>query len=113
MYWNYLERYPNHVPLPPNAEQEARDALAWFHIGTCQSFGGYFSGSHSILDNLKAASRTTVPFSKKECEELLDAISRINCEKSASICPHSPLTLLFQLIWQIAHRGEPLLSVGF
>ena len=42
MYWNYLERYPNHVPLPPNAEQEARDALAWFHIGTCQSFGGYF-----------------------------------------------------------------------
>jgi hypothetical protein len=34
MYWNYLERHPNHVPLPPNAEQEARDALAWFHLGT-------------------------------------------------------------------------------
>jgi hypothetical protein len=42
MYWNYLERYPNHVPLPPNAEQEARDALAWFHLGILQSFGGYF-----------------------------------------------------------------------
>ena len=34
MYWNYLERHPNHVLLPPNAEQEARDALTWFHLGT-------------------------------------------------------------------------------
>ena len=38
MYWNYLERHPNHVLLPPNAEQEARDALAWFHLGICLPF---------------------------------------------------------------------------
>jgi hypothetical protein len=42
MYWNYLERHPNHIPLPPNAEQEARDALAWFHLGTDLSFRSYF-----------------------------------------------------------------------
>jgi len=63
MYWNYLERHPNHVLLPPNAEQEARDALAWFH-----------------LDNLRSGSRSTVPFSKQECEDLLRAISRINSD---------------------------------
>ena len=34
MYWNYLERHPNHFPLPPTAEQDARDALAWFYLGT-------------------------------------------------------------------------------
>jgi hypothetical protein len=89
MYWNYLERYPNHVPLPPNAEQEARDALVWFHLGTLSIFWRLFSGSHSILDNLKSGVRSTVPFSKQECEDLLDALSRINCEKPGSICPHS------------------------
>ena len=44
MYWNHLERHPNHVLLPPNAEQEARDALAWFHLGICLPF---FSGENS------------------------------------------------------------------
>ena len=33
MYWNYLERHPNHIPLPLTAEQEAKDALAWFYLG--------------------------------------------------------------------------------
>ena len=33
MYWGYLERHPNHFPLPLTVEQEARDALAWFYLG--------------------------------------------------------------------------------
>lgn len=61
MYWNYLERHPNHFPLPPTAEQDARDALAWFY-----------------LDNLKNGSRSTVPFSKQECEDMMRAISRFS-----------------------------------
>jgi hypothetical protein len=79
MYWNYLERHPNHVPLPPNAEQEARDALTWFHLGEYFSFRRYFE-THTIIDNLRSGSRSTVPFSKQECEELLCAISQINCK---------------------------------
>jgi len=63
MYWNYLERHPNHVLLPPNAENEARDALAWYY-----------------LDNLRSGTRSTVPFSKQECENLLIAIERINSD---------------------------------
>lgn len=47
MYWNYLERHPNHALLPPNAEQEANDALVWFHLGTYLSFArGYFDVLH-------------------------------------------------------------------
>ncbi|KAH9973085.1 hypothetical protein BGW80DRAFT_1500040, partial [Lactifluus volemus] len=61
MYWNYIERHPNHVHLAPKVEQEARDALTWFY-----------------LDNIRAGSRSTVPFSKQECEDLLRAISLIN-----------------------------------
>jgi len=61
MYWNYLERHPNHFPLHLTAEQEARDALAWFY-----------------LDNLKEGPRSTVPFSKQECEDLLRAISQFS-----------------------------------
>jgi hypothetical protein len=33
MYWNYIERHPNHVHLAPKVEQEARDALTWFYLG--------------------------------------------------------------------------------
>ena len=112
MYWNYLERHPNHVPLPPNAEQEARDALAWFHLGE-PFFPGLSPASHSILDNLKSGTRSTVPFSKQECEDLLDAMTRINCEKPDCICYTFPLTHSFQLIWQKARLGEQFLSAGF
>ncbi|KAI0265174.1 hypothetical protein BC834DRAFT_880407 [Gloeopeniophorella convolvens] len=59
MYWNYLERHPNHSPLPPNAENEAKDALAWFYI-----------------DNLMTGPRSTVPYTKEECEDLLRTIQR-------------------------------------
>lgn len=91
MYWNFLERHPNHVLLPSNAEQEARDALAWFHLGpACLSFRGYFRALiYSFLDNLKSGPRSMVPFSKQECEDLLDAISRINCEIPGAIYLHS------------------------
>ena len=58
-------------------------------------FWRLFSISHSILDNLKSGSHSTVPFSKQECEDLLDAMSRINCEKSGSICPYSPSRFSF------------------
>ncbi|KAH9045177.1 hypothetical protein EDB85DRAFT_2137274 [Lactarius pseudohatsudake] len=63
MYWNYLERHPNHFPLPSTVEQEAKDAIAWFY-----------------LDNLKDGPRSTVPFSKHECEDLLRAISQISSD---------------------------------
>ena len=75
MYWNYLERHPNHVLLPQDAEQEARDALAWFHLGIRTPVSGAIPESHTISDNLRSGSRSTVPFSKQECEDLLRAIS--------------------------------------
>jgi hypothetical protein len=82
MYWNYLERHP-HFPLPLTVEQEARDALAWFYLGDpLLSPIGQTSGFDAASDNLKEGSRSTVPFSKQECEDLLRAISRISCEIS-------------------------------
>ncbi len=86
MYWNYLERHPNHFPLPPTVEQEARDALAWFYLGN-PLLSSIKSGFDATLDNLKDGPRSTVPFSKHECEDLLRAISRISCEISHPINP--------------------------
>lgn len=56
---------------------------------------GMSPASHSILDNLKSGTRSTVPFSKQECEDLLDAMTRVNCEKPDCICLHSLSHLLF------------------
>ena len=39
-------------------------------------------GFDAISDNLKEGSRSTVPFSKQECEDLLRTISQMNRENS-------------------------------
>ncbi|KAF8264942.1 hypothetical protein EI94DRAFT_1685987 [Lactarius quietus] len=82
MYWNYLERHPNHFPLSLTAEQEARDALAWFY-----------------LDNLKEGSRSTVPFSKQECEDLLRAISRFTDPGDCSPGRTAFFSWLLKVVW--------------
>ncbi|KDR83588.1 hypothetical protein GALMADRAFT_1338525, partial [Galerina marginata CBS 339.88] len=53
LYWNYLWNHPAHVPTPSRAIEDASDALTWFYT-----------------DNLISGTRSTVPFSKSECEEL-------------------------------------------
>jgi len=113
MYWNYLERHPNHALLPPNAEQEARDALAWFHLGMRTSLSGALPGSHTISDNLRSGSRSTVPFSKQECEDLLSAISRINCEPHSLIYPTISLTRPFSRFWGQLARTNSLPQLDF
>ena len=88
MYWNYFERHPKHFPLPLTVEQEARDALAWFYLGDpLPSSVGQTSGFDATSDNLREGPRSTVPFSKQECEDLLRAISRISCEIRYPINP--------------------------
>ncbi|KAH9482388.1 hypothetical protein JR316_0004488 [Psilocybe cubensis] len=68
LYWNYLWNHPSHVTTPPRAIEDAFDSLTWFYT-----------------DNLISGQRSTVPFSKLECEELsrvVKEISRPENEKS-------------------------------
>lgn len=53
LYWNYLWKHPAHVPTPERAVPDAADALTWYYT-----------------DNLISGSRSVVPFSKPECEDL-------------------------------------------
>ncbi|KAF9569355.1 hypothetical protein CPC08DRAFT_180170 [Agrocybe pediades] len=53
LYWNFLWNHPAHVETPPRAIDDATDALTWFYT-----------------DNLISGAKSTVPFSKIECEEL-------------------------------------------
>ncbi|KAF9469012.1 hypothetical protein BDZ94DRAFT_1208240 [Collybia nuda] len=53
LYWNYLWHHPVHVPTPQRAFPDAVDALTWYYT-----------------DNLVTGSRSIVPFSKSECEDL-------------------------------------------
>jgi len=53
LYWNYLWNHPAHVALPSRAIEDASDALMWFHT-----------------DNLISGTKSVVPFSKYECNEL-------------------------------------------
>ena len=32
LYWNYLWNHPTHIPTPPQALQDAADALTWFFV---------------------------------------------------------------------------------
>ncbi|KAH8988605.1 hypothetical protein EDB92DRAFT_1871486 [Lactarius akahatsu] len=99
--WNYLERHPNHFPLPSTVEQEAKDALAWFYLGT-----SFFPplGQRQVLTlsqtNLKNGSRSTVPFSKHECEDLLRVISRISSDsRDCSPGRTSFFSWLLKVVW--------------
>ncbi|KAJ3517966.1 hypothetical protein NLJ89_g168 [Agrocybe chaxingu] len=63
LYWNYLWNHPAHVPSPSRAIEDASEALTWFYT-----------------DNLISGAKSTVPFSKTECDEL----ARIVRELTAS-----------------------------
>ncbi|KII94619.1 hypothetical protein PLICRDRAFT_97210, partial [Plicaturopsis crispa FD-325 SS-3] len=56
LYYSHLQSHPSHVPTATSerATREAVDALTWFHT-----------------DNLISGSKSTVPFSNVECQELL------------------------------------------
>ncbi|PPQ83302.1 hypothetical protein CVT25_004041 [Psilocybe cyanescens] len=62
LYWNYLWNHPSHVLTPARAVEDATDALTWFYT-----------------DNLISGVRSTVPFSKPECEELSRVVREISC----------------------------------
>ncbi|KIK96959.1 hypothetical protein PAXRUDRAFT_137302 [Paxillus rubicundulus Ve08.2h10] len=66
-YWQYMSRYPVHMPMPENAVQEAVDALVWY-----------------FTDNLVSGANSTVPFSKGECEELLRLLQHSNIYSGSS-----------------------------
>ncbi|EIM88533.1 uncharacterized protein STEHIDRAFT_54565, partial [Stereum hirsutum FP-91666 SS1] len=53
-YWNFLQWHPSHRSTPALAAVQVRDALTWYST-----------------DNLVSGLRSTVPFSKAECEDLL------------------------------------------
>ncbi|KAI0068930.1 hypothetical protein BV25DRAFT_65802 [Artomyces pyxidatus] len=64
MYWHFMERHPSHKAVPQGAEEEVKDALTWYHV-----------------DNLVAGARSTVPFSKVECEDLLRSLNSTKTDK--------------------------------
>jgi hypothetical protein len=70
-------------------------------------------GAHTISDNLRSGSRSTVPFSKQECEDLLRAISRINCEPHNLICPTIYLTRTLSRFWGQLARTNSLPQLDF
>ncbi|THH13919.1 hypothetical protein EW146_g6354 [Bondarzewia mesenterica] len=83
LFWNYLQGHPAHVPTPANAEQEVRDALTWYHV-----------------DNLISGSRSTVPFSKMECEDLLKILNDTQVDwQQGSISRTVFLAWLSREIW--------------
>ncbi|KAJ3573342.1 hypothetical protein NP233_g2497 [Leucocoprinus birnbaumii] len=77
LYWNYVWNHPVHIPTPESAATEALDALTWFYT-----------------DNLISGNRSTVPFAKSECEDLLRIVHQLSDSKYG----HSPARTVF-LSW--------------
>ncbi|KAF9483947.1 hypothetical protein BDN70DRAFT_903892 [Pholiota conissans] len=60
LYWNYLWNHPVHVATPARALEDVSDALTWFYT-----------------DNLISGIKSSVPFSKTECEELSRVVAEL------------------------------------
>ncbi|KAF9813674.1 hypothetical protein IEO21_05445 [Rhodonia placenta] len=54
LYWNFVSRHPTHVSVPPDTFMYTVDIVKSYY-----------------LDNLTQGTKSTVPFTKAECEELL------------------------------------------
>ncbi|KAI0750938.1 hypothetical protein C8Q80DRAFT_1154703 [Daedaleopsis nitida] len=59
LYWNFIAHHPSHEPCPRQGHLEAIDALHSYHHG-------------HLIDG----SRSIGPFSKEECEQLIDMLHR-------------------------------------
>ncbi|SJL02261.1 uncharacterized protein ARMOST_05587 [Armillaria ostoyae] len=67
LYWNFVCRYPSHMRCPDRAIPDASDALTWYYT-----------------DNLVRGLRSTVPFSKTECEELRGVLNEMMLPQNAN-----------------------------
>ncbi|KAK0491277.1 hypothetical protein IW261DRAFT_1556423 [Armillaria novae-zelandiae] len=67
LYWNFVCRYPSHIQCPDRAIPDASGALTWYY-----------------MDNLVRGSRSTVPFSKTECEELRGVLNEMMLPQNAN-----------------------------
>ncbi|KXN86396.1 hypothetical protein AN958_10258 [Leucoagaricus sp. SymC.cos] len=77
LYWNYVWNHPVHIPTPERAVTEALDILTWFYT-----------------DNLISGHKSTVPFAKSECEDLLRIVHQLSDSKYG----HAPARTVF-LSW--------------
>ncbi|KAI0722839.1 hypothetical protein C8Q76DRAFT_375824 [Earliella scabrosa] len=69
LYWNYLSSHPSHHSIPAQGNREAIDALySYYH------------------DHLIDGSRSIAPFSKTECEQLLEMLHREG-ENASGVLP--------------------------
>ncbi|KAK0206808.1 hypothetical protein DFS33DRAFT_1257939, partial [Desarmillaria ectypa] len=66
LYWNFVSKHPSHIRCPDRAIADASDALTWYYT-----------------DNLVRGSRSTVPFSKTECEELRGVLNEMTLPQNA------------------------------
>lgn len=78
LYWNYLWNHPVHAPTPSRALGDASDALTWFYVCMFYFVICAFFSTCLQTDNLISGSRSTVPFSKTECEDLSRVVEELS-----------------------------------
>ncbi|KAJ3528761.1 hypothetical protein NM688_g7951 [Phlebia brevispora] len=87
-YWTYVQNHPVHLALPAYAFAEAKDALQAL-----------------LVDHMLSGSRSTAPFSKQECRELLDTLSNF-IEHGGSSLPSCTTFVAWILRIIYTMRGE-------
>lgn len=100
LYWNYLWNHPAHVSLPSRAIEEALDALMWFYVSRF-----LISQTSTVLtsiqtDNLISGTKSVVPFSKSECNELSSILRDLSGQPLPNLCYVTQLSSSFRL-WQV------------
>lgn len=81
MYWNFLWMHPSHALCPSRAIPDAADSLTWYYVRFAPASA--VSNSTALIpqaDNLISGPRSTVPFSKAECEDLMRVVKDMTRE---------------------------------
>ncbi|TCD65970.1 hypothetical protein EIP91_001962 [Steccherinum ochraceum] len=89
-YWSFIESHPAHTPLPPNAHQEALDALKWTYTDSL----------------LPTEQQFPPPFTPAECQELMGLLRSFDSEMEATSVVHTRLVsrILIRLVqWRQQH----------
>lgn len=80
LYWSFVNLHPSHRPCPTQGFDEAIDALRSYYNGVSASLQSLVRRSRTTSEHMHSGTRCFAPFSKPECEELLNVLHRSRSE---------------------------------
>ncbi|KAF8886908.1 hypothetical protein BD779DRAFT_1672962 [Infundibulicybe gibba] len=87
-YWSFMESHPAHTSLPPDAHQDAMDALHWA----------------STNEPIRSGRSTPPPFTREECQSFAALLQSIRKRGETPLRTHTVSKILLRVVrWRQSH----------